>query len=424
MSLNASYAEKEIEKLKLSPASSFNPLTILSDAQLCPMKTPSFTCSTCMRSFSRKDSLKRHTLLMHKVIFADKQCRGKRTPCYYQNCSQVFFHKIKLIKHIEEYHKGEFSTETYEFSSELEFLTWKEKEENNNYVFFSKQTGSKQSSKETKTSYFICQVDGHSKPHRSAIEPPRKTNKRYFRGSVKSDAFCPARMIVNIKTNGTTNVCYIKTHNHIISVTNTMYQPIPDNLKSSISAKLSIGVPVNQVYHDLRESLGERENRVNGDNVVLTKSNLLTKKNISDINRVIKKECQLHPDDSTSTYLLVQKLMCEEFNSILVYKPQGQPAIIGPKVYDDIDINKDLFVIAIQTKQQLAMFEKHGSQIVCIDSTHSTNQYAFPLVTLLVRDEFKRGYPVAFFISNHSDELTITPFFGGNKEAMYQSSQS
>ncbi|XP_065642869.1 uncharacterized protein LOC136074474 [Hydra vulgaris] len=215
---------------------------------------------------------------------------------------------------MQEYHKGKFSTETYEFSSESKFLTWKEKEEINNYVFFSKQTGSKQSSKETKTSYFICQVDGHSKPHRSAKEPPRKKNKRYFRGSVKSDAFCPARMIVNMKKNGTTNV-------------------------------------LNQVYHDLRESFGERENRVNGDNIVLTKSNLLTKKNISDITRVIKKGCQLHPDDSTSTYLLVQKLMCEEFNSILVYKPQGQPAIIGPKVYDDIDINKDLFVIAIQTKQ-------------------------------------------------------------------------
>ena len=88
--------------------------------------------------------------------------------------------------------------------------------------------------------------------------------------------------------------------------------------------------------------------------------------------------------------------MCEEFNSILVYKPKRQENIIGPKVYDDIDLNKDSFVIAIQTKQQLAMFEKYGSQIVCIDSINYTNHYAIPLVTLLVRDDFKRGYPVAF----------------------------
>ncbi|XP_065662089.1 uncharacterized protein LOC136084856 [Hydra vulgaris] len=56
------------------------------------------------------------------------------------------------------------------------------------------------------------------------------------------------------------------------------------------------------------------------------------------------------------------------------------------------------------------MFKKHLSQIVCIDATHCTNQYAFPLVNLLVRDDFKRGYPVAFLISNHADEQTITPF--------------
>ena len=76
---------------------------------------------------------------MHKTILSDEQCRDKITPCFYQNCNQVFFQKIKLIKHIKEYHKGVFSTETYEFSSQSEFLAWKEKEEANNYVFFSKK---------------------------------------------------------------------------------------------------------------------------------------------------------------------------------------------------------------------------------------------------------------------------------------------
>ena len=85
----------------------------------------SFTCSTCMKSFTRKDNMKRHIFLMHKTIFSDEQCRDKRSSCFYQNCNQVIFQKIKLIKHIEEYHKGVFSTETYEFSSQSEFLAWK-----------------------------------------------------------------------------------------------------------------------------------------------------------------------------------------------------------------------------------------------------------------------------------------------------------
>ena len=38
-------------------------------------------------------------------------------------------------------------------------------------------------------------------------------------------------------------------------------------------------------------------------------------------------------------------------------------------------------------------------------STHKTNQYEFPLVTLIVADEFNNDYLVVFFISNYADEL-------------------
>ena len=38
-------------------------------------------------------------------------------------------------------------------------------------------------------------------------------------------------------------------------------------------------------------------------------------------------------------------------------------------------------------------------------STHKTNQYEFPLVTLVVANEFNNDYLVAFFISNYADEL-------------------
>ena len=50
------------------------------------------------------------------------------------------------------------------------------------------------------------------------------------------------------------------------------------------------------------------------------------------------------------------------------------------------------------------MFIKHSSKIACLDSTHKTNQYEFPLVTV-VADKFNNDYLVVFFISNHADEL-------------------
>ena len=119
---------------------------------------------------------------------------------------------------------------------------------------------------------------------------------------------------------------------------------------------------------------------------------------------------RLHPDNSTSAYLLVKKLSQESFSSIVVYKPHGEKTLIGPSTLNDIDVKKDTFVIGIQTRQQLNMFKKNASKIVCMDSTHQTNQYQFPLTTLLVPDEFNKGYPVAHLISNHTDELTLRSF--------------
>ena len=56
------------------------------------------------------------------------------------------------------------------------------------------------------------------------------------------------------------------------------------------------------------------------------------------------------------------------------------------------------------------MFIKHSNKIVCIDSTQETYPYEFPLVTLVVADDFNKGYPVGFFISNHADKPSLRPF--------------
>ncbi|XP_057312271.1 uncharacterized protein LOC130653773 [Hydractinia symbiolongicarpus] len=79
-------------------------------------------------------------------------------------------------------------------------------------------------------------------------------------------------------------------------------------------------------------------------------------------------------------------------------------------MYDDIDIKKDLFAIGIQTREQLEMFIKGANKVHCIDGTHSTNKYEFPLTTVIVPDEFNKGYPVGWLISNRNDELTLRPF--------------
>ena len=60
---------------------------------------------------------------------------------------------------------------------------------------------------------------------------------------------------------------------------------------------------------------------------------------------------RLHPDDRTSTYLLIKKLQREDFNIVSLYKPQGDKIVIGPKICDVLDVGKNLFAIGLQTKQ-------------------------------------------------------------------------
>ena len=85
-------------------------------------------------------------------------------------------------------------------------------------------------------------------------------------------------------------------------------------------------------------------------------------------------------------------------------------------MYDNIDLKKNIFAFGLQTKEQLKMFEKQAHKIVCIDATHKTNHYKFPLINLVVPDEFNKAYPVAHLICNREDELVLIPFFQAIKE--------
>ena len=51
------------------------------------------------------------------------------------------------------------------------------------------------------------------------------------------------------------------------------------------------------------------------------------------------------------------------------------------------------------------------SNIVCVDATHKTNGYDFPLITVLVIDKFGEGYPAAWCISNKEDTNVLVIFF-------------
>lgn len=50
-------------------------------------------------------------------------------------------------------------------------------------------------------------------------------------------------------------------------------------------------------------------------------------------------------------------------------------------------------------------------RIICVDGTHGTNRRNWELTIVLVKDEQNMGFPVAFLITNRSDQLIQEIFF-------------
>jgi hypothetical protein len=92
-------------------------------------------------------------------------------------------------------------------------------------------------------------------------------------------------------------------------------------------------------------------------------------------------------------------------NPILYYKLQDEDAS------DGTTLAKEDFFIAVQTQQQKHMFQQFASKGVCCDTTHGTNGYDFSLATILVADEFGKGFPAGWCISNHEDFAVMHLFF-------------
>ncbi len=55
------------------------------------------------------------------------------------------------------------------------------------------------------------------------------------------------------------------------------------------------------------------------------------------------------------------------------------------------NLPESAFVLAVQTKFQLDLDKEYVSTILCIDSTHGTNQYKFKLLTIIVADNPGKG---------------------------------
>ncbi|GFV75937.1 uncharacterized protein TNCV_1455341 [Trichonephila clavipes] len=72
--------------------------------------------------------------------------------------------------------------------------------------------------------------------------------------------------------------------------------------------------------------------------------------------------------------------------------------------------------LVIMNASQKDMLKFYGNDTICLDFTHGMNAYGFDLVTLLVLDDKREGFPAAFILSNQQDSTALTLAFAAIKE--------
>lgn len=171
---------------------------------------------------------------------------------------------------------------------------------------------------------------------------------------------------------------------------------MPEETRKEIAIQLQNGVSIDKIMDKIRSNTCS----------TIKRDHLITRMDIHNVRRAYNIECiEKSKNDLTSVQAWVAELETLEYNPITIFKVQGQ------KQNDEMD-NLALgdFVLGIQTKFQAEMLQKFSKKGVCFDTTHKTNQYDFPLLTLMIIDEFGEGIPVGWMVSNREDCLVIVEF--------------
>ncbi|KAJ8932722.1 hypothetical protein NQ314_014417 [Rhamnusium bicolor] len=132
-----------------------------------------------------------------------------------------------------------------------------------------------------------------------------------------------------------------------------------------------------RILGEIRDNIGNQLKRV----YLITKQDL---QNVKSSFKIDMQEGVRNKDDATSVHLCIEELQRSEFNSVLLYKREG-------------DILETLV--------------KYGNNIIAVDGTHGLNNYNFELTTLMVVDNFNEGFPGAFMFTNRKDTLIHQIFF-------------
>ncbi|XP_050311335.1 uncharacterized protein LOC126746956 isoform X1 [Anthonomus grandis grandis] len=302
-------------------------------------------------------------------------------------CSDFCADRKTVIEHYRDFHNIPIEHKKLTFQSEEEFITWK--------LSFENDTNCKYVVNYQKC--FKSHVAASFNCHRSGRYVPEGKNIRHLKilGSRKINALCPASIKIKKLNNGTCEVTIMD--KHVGHQNDIGHLNLSKTERENLAVKISSKVPFEDILDEIRDSITDSE---------LKRLHLLTKKDLYNIEACFNlcSSSVRHKNDIISVESWINDMQSNG-DAVLFYKPQGSESEEWPMLK-----NED-FVLIIMTAAQCEMLKIYGTDCICIDGTHGMNNYDFELITLLVVDDFRQGFPCSFLVSNRSDKQVLKIFF-------------
>lgn len=148
---------------------------------------------------------------------------------------------------------------------------------------------------------------------------------------------------------------------------------------------------INPFSTDIRADLGQRHQRSMFDQKA-TRRHFITRQDCRNACRKVRDFTNhLHHNDAVSVDRIVKELQLEDPSPVIAYKPRG----ITNEKYPLL--TEENFLLVLMTEFQATLFQKF-STLVCVDSTHKTNEYGYKLISIVVADEFRNGKNIIIYV--------------------------
>ncbi|GIX91468.1 c2H2-type domain-containing protein [Caerostris extrusa] len=260
--------------------------------------------------------------------------------------------------------------------------------------------------------FLKCEVCKRSYSSKSSFSNHLERSTLCFRNKkrvIPASLNCPVKINV-CEEKGLASATYYPIHNHHTGFHNTKYQRFKDSTRNLIKSYLLLSFLLYKYKNLIRSNVRFRGHRT----FVPSKEAFISRRSIRTYYRRLQNSVRPE-NDALSVMCNVERLKAEEYNPILLFKPQNSKTLYGPPGLDALLNSDKSFALGIQTETQKEMLIKHSYKIIGIDSTHGTNHYGFYLLSIHIQDEYGQGYPVAHFICNYLDYDTLVTLFNSLK---------